>query len=643
MPRPHTFCMTAIADGAYWSVPAADVLADLESSELGLSSDQAAHVLARVGANALESHRDLSTWRLLGRQFLSPIVLILVAATVLAGVLGDLTDTIIILTIILASGLLSFVQERGASRAMRRLLETVQVKATVLRDGVARQIPFSQIVPGDVVKLDAGDLVPGDCVLLASHGLLVDEAALTGETFPVEKTVGTAAADSALTERSNAAFLGTHCSAGSGTVLVVRTGRDTEIGAVSSDLTAPSPQTGFEIGMTKFGLLLTRAMVVLVVVIFAANLALHRPIIDSALFSLALAVGLTPQLLPAIVSISLAQGARIIAKRRVIVRRLDAIEDFGSMNVLCSDKTGTMTVGTVVLDAATEIDGSPSAEVQRLACLNAALQVGLENPIDAAIVSASTLDSSVTKLDELAYDFDRRRLSVLTISSAPGSGPLLVTKGALEAVLDVCSRAQQPDGTVVDLSNVQAAIEQRFAELSANGFRVLGLAIASIPNRTVTIDDERDMTFVGLLSFADPVKPDAAATLADFASNRVSVRMLTGDNALVAAHIAGEVGLDVTTVLSGKDIDALDDRALASTVREVQVFAALNPLQKERIVRALRAAGNVVGYLGDGINDAPSLHAADVGISVDSAVAIAKESAAIVLLDKDLAVLLDGT
>ena len=634
--------MTTTVPSPYWTESASTLLGELGSSTTGLTGAQAAATLQRVGPNTLRAAKQDSALKLLGRQFLSPIVLILVAATVLSGVLGDYTDAVIILVIILASGLLSFFQERGAGRAMKQLLQSVAITATVLRDGSPTQVAIDHVVPGDLVELSAGDLVPGDCVVVDSRALSVDESALTGETFPVDKQSGTTAQGSAITERTNVVFLGTHVSSGSGTVLVIRTGNTTEMGAVSTNLSARPPQTGFEKGMTSFGLLLTRAMVVIVVLIFVVNLLLHRPLIDSALFSLALAVGLTPQLLPAIVSISLAQGARAIAKQRVIVRRLDSIEDFGSMNVLCTDKTGTLTDGTVVLDRATDLAGSPSPAVQRLACLNASLQVGLANPIDESIKKATPLDITVTKLDELAYDFNRRRLSVLVSSKKDGPTPLLITKGALDAVLEVCTSAQQADGSVVPLAQVIEQVKRRFTDLSAHGFRVLGIATRTVAAENVTLSDEKEMTLVGLLTFADPVKPDASATVSAFAKAGVSVRMLTGDNHLVAAHIANQVGLDITTVLTGKDVDAADDKALATAADKVRVFAELNPLQKQRIVTALRASGNVVGYLGDGINDAPSLHAADVGISVQTAVAVAKESAAIVLLDKDLAVLLQG-
>jgi Mg2+-importing ATPase len=625
-----------------WNLPTDDLLAGLGSSPTGITSAQAQAQLAKYGANSLGKSKQASDLRLLARQFLSPIVLILVAATILALVLGDKLDSTIILIIIVISGLLGFFQERGAGRAITALLAVVEIKVKLVRDGTLQDVAMSAVVPGDVAQLSAGDLVPGDSIVLASNGLELDESALTGETFPVEKVPGAVKADAALNARTNMVFLGTHVSSGSGTVVVVTTGAATEIGKVSAQLSTAPPKTGFEKGLTAFGLLLTRIMLVLVVAIFVINLVLGRKPIDSVLFSLALAVGLTPQLLPTIVSISLAQGARVIARHRVIVRRLDSIEDFGAMTVLCSDKTGTMTEGKVILDSAIGLDGKPSDDVGRLAYLDASLQVGLKNPIDDAIIAGVTCDvSKVVKLGELPYDFNRRRLSILF--SDGGRVPTLVCKGALDAMIAACTTARTADGRVVPIQQVNDAVQKLFLSLSNEGFRVLGVATRELPGtKTLTLADESALTLVGFVTFADPAKPDAAATLGDLATNGISVRMLTGDNRLVAAHIAGEVGLDASTVLTGTEIDALDDKKLAVSAANVSVFAELNPIQKQRIVSAIRASGQVVGYLGDGINDSPALHAADVGISVDSAVAVAKEAAAIVLLDKDLGVLLDG-
>ena len=631
-----------MASSDVWSLDVDDALRAAGSSANGLTTAEAAARRTRYGPNALETKGRRDDLALLAGQFTSPIVLILVFATIVSGALGDLSDALIILAIIALSGALGFWQERGATKAVDALLAVVQVKSEVVRDGVQAEIPLVDVVPGDISVLNAGDVIPGDCLVVESNSLLVDEAALTGETYPVEKSAGTIAAATPLAQRLNALFLGTHVVSGSGRALVVNTGRDTEFGRISGRLTQKPSPTGFERGMTQFGLLLVRAMLVLVVAIFVINIILARKLIDSALFSLALAVGLTPQLLPAIVTISLSQGARLMARERVIVKRLEAIEDFGAMSILCTDKTGTMTVGLVELEGALGIDGKPNSDVRRLALLNAKLQTGFANPIDQAIVDGvKDVDvSTARRLDELPYDFTRKLLSVLV---ADGKATEIVTKGACEPVLAVCSKALAPDGKVVAIDEQRAAIIGQFEKLSAQGYRVLGVASCDAPGQTkLAATDEANLVFRGLVTFLDPPKESAKATIADLGAAGISVRMITGDNHLVAACIAPLVGLDPTGALTGADIKALDDSTLATRVPGVQVFSEIEPTDKERIIRALRATGAVVGYMGDGINDAPALHAADVGISVDSAVDVAKQAAAIVLLDKDLRVLLDG-
>lgn len=628
-------------DASFWQLAPEEAFERLGSSAAGISSAEAEARRARFGSNTIERSRRAGALWLLVRQFESPIILILVVATVLAGILGDVTDTIIILAIIVLSGLLGFWQERGAAQAVAALLTVVRVKAEVLRDGTTVEVPIDALVPGDVVRLDAGDIVPGDGLVIESGRLLVDEAALTGETYPVEKAPGVVPADSPMARRTNAVFMGTHVVSGSGSVLVAQTGRSTVFGGVSGRLAERHVATSFERGMTAFGYLLVRAMVVLVLAVFGVNVLLDRPLIDSALFSLALAVGLTPQLLPAIVAISLSEGAQLMARERVIVKRLDSIEDFGAMSILCTDKTGTMTAGTIVLAGAFGVDGQPSERVKRLARLNARLQSGFSNPIDAAIMSAGDFDlADARRLDELPYDFSRKRLSVLVEEAGTAQ---IVTKGALDNVLAVCSRAELPTAEVVALEAVGPEIRSRYESLSSQGYRVLGVATRAAGSATrLVATDESELIFCGFLTFLDPPKPGAGVVLSELAASGISVRMVTGDNRLVAAHVGTMVGLDTSTILSGEEIDALDDATLAARAHDTAIFAEVEPLAKERIVRALRASGAVVGYLGDGINDAPALHAADVGISVDTAVDVAKESASIVLLEKDLEVLLHG-
>ena len=566
--------------------------------------------------------------RLLLSQFTSPIVLILIGATALSMALGEVADATIILAIVLASGAIGFWQEHHANRAIDVLLQRIEVQVEVLRDGTVTSIPLSSVMVGDSVVLNAGDIVPADCVVLESKSLLLDESALTGESFPVEKGP----------DGKSTMFFGTHVSSGSGIARVTATGNATQFGSLIAEMESRDVTTRFEQGISAFGMLLVRAMAVLVTVIFIANLVLDRPVVESMLFSLALAVGLTPQLLPAIVAVSLATGARQMAKERVIVKRLDAIEDFGTMTVLCTDKTGTLTLGGARLDAALDLLGHPSTDVLRLARLNAGLQHGFPNPLDEAILMGAPPVDPTQRLDEIPYDFTRRRLSVMVRDDVP----FLVTKGAFRNVLEVSTHALI-NGERTPIADANEAIEALFKRLSAEGYRVLGVATREMPAQTnLAKTDEAEMTLSGLLAFSDPPKVGATDAISELAQLGICVKMITGDNHLAARHIAETVGLSVDDVVTGSMITELDDDELARRIVGVEVFAEINPLDKERIVRALRALNETVGYLGDGINDSAALHAADVGISVDTAVDVAKHAAAVVLLDKSLAVVADG-
>jgi P-type Mg2+ transporter len=625
----------------FWSLPAADVLRRLDATAQGLAAAEAARRLERVGPNVLQPRRRTGELVLLLGQFKSPLILILLFAASLSFFLHDAADALIILGIVVASGVLGFWQERGAAHAVDKLLAVVQTKATALRDGAQTDIPATEIVPGDVVVLSAGKNVPGDCLVLESKDLFLDEATLTGETYPIEKKAGTVAADVPLAQRANTLFMGTHVVSGSAAAAVVRTGTATEFGKVAERLRLRSPETEFERGVRRFGYLLMEVTLVLVIAIFAINVSFHRPILEAFIFSLAVAVGLTPQLLPAIISINLAHGAKRMAAGKVIVRRLSSIENFGSMNVLCCDKTGTLTEGVVRVHSALNVEGQESEEVLRCAYLNAFFETGLVNPIDEAIRTHRRFDlDGCRKLDEVPYDFIRKRLSVLVDDKGRH---VMVTKGALTEVLAVCTTAKTAAGPDVPIAAVRDEIDKRFADLSGQGFRVLG--IASRDNgegALVTRDQESGMVFAGLLVLFDPPKARVGETIADLRRLGVLVKMITGDNRLVAAHTSAQVGLSNPQLLSGTDLRHMSDEALLGRVNGVDVFAEIEPNQKERIILALRKAGNVVGYMGDGINDASALHAADVGISVESAVDVAKEAADIVLLERDLGVLVQG-
>ncbi len=625
---------------AFWSVPIEQSMQQLGSTPHGLTSDEARRRLAHDGSNRLTQQTQSGTLTMLLRQFISPIILLLLFSSALSFFLGERTDALIIFIILLASSLLSFWQEYGAANAVAGLLAVIQTKATVLRDGTAIDIPVEAVAPGDCVLLHAGDTIPGDCQILDSKDLFVNEAALTGETYPVEKATSVLPSDTPLNKRTNALFLGTHVVSGTATVLVIHTGAETEFGHISARLRLRPPQTEFEHGIRRFGNLLLEVTLVLVLTIFAVNVYFQRPVLDSFLFALALAVGLTPQLLPAIISIVLAQGAQRMARVQVIVKQLASIENFGSMNVLCSDKTGTLTEGVVKVHAAQDISGGASERVLRAAYLNAVYETGFTNPIDAALRAFRTFDlANVHKLDEIPYDFLRKRLSVLVEQDGTHN---MITKGALTNVLDVCTTVELPDGTVSDIAGVRDQIQHHFVAFSDQGFRVLGIACRTVAVNRISRADEAGMTFLGFLSFFDPPKSNIVETLCELQRLGIQLKIITGDNRAVAAHVSQQVGIMEPGILTGADLHRISDEALRAQVNDISVFAEIEPNQKEQIILALRKAGNVVGYLGDGINDVSALHTADVGISVANAVDVAKEAAHIVLLKQDLGVLVQG-
>ncbi len=628
---------------APWAHDPASVLSDLQTRADGLPSDEAQDRLQR---QVKKGPRHTSTLALFVAQLKSPLVLMLLAAALLSIVVRETTDALVILSIVLISTVLGFSQEHRATRAIEKLLSLVVTKSRVLRNGREVMIPTDHVVPGDIVLFSAGSIVPGDCRILVARDLHADEATLTGETFPVEKDTAEAPVDAPLSARRSMLFAGTHVVSGTAQAVVVQTGDATELGQIARHLDRPPPQSDFEHGVERFGLMIAQVTSVLALLILAANLALHRPWLESFLFSLALAVGLVPELLPAIVSVNLSRGARRMASAQVIVKRLSSIEDFGALDVLCTDKTGTLTEGRVQLDRAVGASGKPCPRVLRAAVLNARFESGLENPIDDALRRAQDRcpAGSEQKLDEVPYDFVRKRLSVLI---SDGEHATLITKGAVTQILEICTQAMDDAGQIRPLADLRSAIEQTFADLSRAGLRCLGVAQkivgpASAPPPSVRAADESDMVFLGFVAFLDPPKAGVAELIQELHRLGVRLKMITGDNAAVAATVAQRIGIESPIVLTGKDLHATSDEALARRAQSVDVFAEIDPNQKERIILALRRAGHIVGYLGDGINDAPALHAAHVGISVDTAVDVAKEAAQIVLLQNNLAVLLQG-
>lgn len=630
----------------YWSFTPEQLFSKLNASKNGLTPADAGQRLKQYGANTIEAQQQATAFRLLLSQFKSPLVLILIFAAIVSGIVGEWVDASIVLAIILGSTILGFVQEYTASNAVEKLRSQVKLKSNLLRGGQPQMLPSEQVVPGDVVMLSAGSLIPADGLVLEANDFFINQAVLTGETFPVEKKPATVPENASLSQRINCVFRGTSVSSGTAQVLIVQTGKATVFGQVADRLRLRPPETEFERGIRHFGNLLTQVMLVMVVTVLAVNVFLAKPIIDSLLFSLALAVGLTPELLPAIISITLAHGAQQMAKRGVIVRRLTSIENFGSMDVLCTDKTGTLTEGIVHLDGALDTQGQPSEGVLHDAYLNAHYQTGLNNPLDEAIQAAAqkvNLDiSTEQKVDEIPYDFIRKRLSVV-VANAQGERTL-ITKGALDKILSICTRLQSVNGIhPFDAAN-RAEIEKQYSEWSEKGFRVLGLATKSVDRQLepYSFADENGLIFAGFLLFFDPPKVDVQQVIVDLAKRGVQLKIITGDNQKVARHVAEGVNLPLQGVLTGSDLNTMNDEALWHLAEHTTLFAEVDPNQKERIILALQKTGHVVGYMGDGINDAPALHAADVGLSVDTAVDVAKDAADFVLLKKDLAILRQG-
>jgi Mg2+-importing ATPase len=629
---------------AYWSLPHEQLLTQLGAGAGGLGAAEATRRLARHGPNTLVATKKAGAFGLYANQFKSPLVLILIVASVVSLVASEWVDAGIVLMVVFGSTALGFVQEYIAGNAIEKLRSQITISSTVLRAGLPVSLPSAQVVPGDVVQLAAGSLIPADAVVLAARDFFVAQAALTGETFPVEKVPGAVAADTGLAQRSNCVFMGTSVRSGTASVLVAATGKSTVFGQIAGKLALRPALTEFERGIHRFGYLLTRVMLAMVVVVLAINIFMARPPIASLLFALALAVGLTPELLPAIISITLSHGAKRMAALGVIVRRLNAIENLGSMDVLCTDKTGTLTAGIVELDGAFDVDGQPSAPVLRLAGINARFQTGMANPLDEAVSRAAAGSglTEVRKIDEIPYDFVRKALSVVA-ADATGERTL-VTKGALDNVLGMCASARTAAGVTALDAAIKARIQARYEDWSGQGFRVLGVASRVVEDRTgpYTRADERGMCFAGFLLFLDPPKDDVRQVILDLAQRGVQLKMITGDNINVARHVATTIGLPVALTLTGRELNEMSDEALWHAAQQATVFAEVDPNQKERIILALRKTGHVVGYMGDGINDAPALHTADVGISVDTAVDVAKDAADFVLLRKDLGILRQG-
>jgi Mg2+-importing ATPase len=636
---------TVLKPPVWWLEPLPASAGESQDTASGLSAAEARSRLASCGPNLFREQSEKSLLRQYLSRFKNPLVLILLVASAVSALTGEVTNFVIISCIVLLSVTLDFVQEHRANAAAKKLRQSVSVRTSIWRDGKAQEVPVTEVVPGDVVLLSAGDLIPADGRVLVANDFFVKQALLTGEPYPVEKHPGALPATATdLQEATNAVFMGTSVISGSARMLVVKTGANTAIGAIADSLSGDSQPTSFELGTRRFGMLIMRLTVLMVMFVLLVNAFFHKPWLESFLFAVALAVGLTPELLPMVISVTLSRGALRMAKKHMIVKRLSAIQDLGSMDVLCTDKTGTLTEAKIRLERHVDAEGRPSDRVLELAYFNSFFETGLKSPLDEAILDHQHIEIGAwKKIDEVPFDFERRRVSVLIDN---GQARWLVVKGAPDEIVGLCThyetsgaeRQQALDATAL------AAISSQQHALEAEGFRVLGIAWRQVAmdHPHAVVGDETELVLAGFAAFLDPPKESAGPALAALARVGVAIKIVTGDSDLVTRHVCAQLKIPIVGLLTGKEIAQLDDHALQARVEAANLFCRVNPAEKERVIRALKARGHVVGYLGDGINDAPSLHSADVGLSVDSAVDVAKEAADMILLQHDLHVLHAG-
>jgi len=620
-----------------------ELLVSLNTSMTGLSSEEVEERLRTYGYNELAKRKK----RLVVVDFLfhfrSPLIIILMIAGLIAGFLGEIINVVIIFSIVFASVILDYYQESEAEKAVEMLKEKVTTTATVLRDGTKKEVKLSQVVPGDIIYLSAGDIVPADARVIAAKDLFLNQAALTGESFPVEKvSMPVKAKGKTPTEWNNCLFMGTSVVSGTATAVVMKTGGFTEYGKIARRLVEKMPETEFERGIRSFGFLIMQITFLLVMFVFLINALFKRDILESLLFSVALAVGLTPELLPMIISVNLSKGALAMSKKGVIVKRLASIENFGSMDILCTDKTGTLTENKIKLVLHVDMEGKDDEKVLLFSFLNSYYQTGLRSPLDEAILGFKDIDvKDYQKIDEVPFDFVRRRVSVVVEHEKQR---FFIAKGAPEEIAKVCSYCELED-RILDLTEeLQRKIEQKYYDLSFEGFRVLAVSYKKLreDKPVYSVNDESGMVFLGFVAFLDPPKETATESLQLLRKAGVELKILTGDNELVTKKTCEQLGFEIKKVILGSEIAQIQEETLQRVVEEANVFARVTPAQKDRIIIALKNNGHVVGFLGDGINDAPSMKTADVGISVDNAVDVAKESADIILLQKSLRVLDEG-
>ena len=630
---------------------AAAVLKELGSQTDGLSEAEAATRLQQVGTNEIaREHRQSSAMRLLA-NIKNPLVLLLLALAVLSFLSGDQRATVVILVMVVLGVVLRFVQETRADDAAAKLKAMVSNTATLVRGGKEQEVPLKLLVPGDIIRLAAGDMVPADVRVLSAKDLFLNQAALTGEALPVERTAAPAPAEVANPlDLPNLCYLGSNVESGSATAVVIHTGDHTYFGSLAASIVGQRVLTSFDKGVNKFTWLMIRFIAVMVPAVFVINGLSKHNWLEAFMFAMAVAVGLTPEMLPMIVTVNLSKGALAMARKKVIVKRLNAIQNFGAMDVLCTDKTGTLTQGKIILQKHLDVHGESSEKVLHFGYLNSFHHTGLKNLLDQAILDHEELkehlqaDARYRKIDEIPFDFVRRRMSVV-VEDDSGLNTL-ICKGAVDEVMSCCTRVEVKGELIEVMPEHDAKRRQLADDLNAQGFRVIALAYKQMPGASdepvYTVKDESDLVLLGFLAFLDPPKDTATEALQRLHNLNVDVKVLTGDNELVAAYICKQVGMPVEHILLGPQIETMSEADLADAASATSVFARLVPAHKKRIIRALQSKGHVLGFMGDGINDAPALKAADVGISVDSAVDIAKESSDIILLENSLLVLEQG-
>ncbi len=622
---------------------AEELLKEFMTSWGGLSGEEASLRLEKHGYNEPAKKKKRAVlWQFL-QKFCDPLVIILVVIATFSLCFGEKIQALLVLLMVFLSVFLSFFQEYRSNKEAEKLSELVRATATVNRDGQRTEIKMREIVPGDIVDLYAGDMIPADLRILSCKDLFINQSSLTGESFPIEKVatpINTAGL--AVTSLTNIAFMGSSVVSGTALGLVIRTGIETQFGEVSRRLASIRTQTSFDKGIHRFVWLMIKIMIVMVGVIFVINMLTKGDWKNALLFSLAVAVGLTPEMLPMLVTINLSKGAIAMSKKKVIVKRLNSIQNLGAMNVICTDKTGTLTLDDVVLERHCDVVRNENDEVLKYAFINSYYQTGLKNLLDRAILKHElSLTEQYKKEDEIPFDFSRRIMSVIVEAEGKQT---LISKGAPEEIFKRCSHYEL-DGEILEMENlILSDLKEEYDSLSADGFRVLAVAYKKIPEKksVYSKEDEKDLVLIGYLAFLDPPKPSAKETIHRLKKLGIEFKVLTGDNELVTKKICSHVGLDVHEIITGDKLEATPDPELRELVKKTTVFARLSPIQKERVIHALHENGQIVGYLGDGINDAPALKTSDVGISVNNAVDIAKESADIILLEKSLLVLEDG-